>query len=230
MHLERQLEKLLELEKLKEENTILQDKLASAQKEIKDARSSQQEFTKVSHVIMLTQENARLKNDVAFLTERVNRLLKRKPELEAEAAKPPELKQVPELEAEAEPELESEAAKPPELKQVPELEAQAEPELKQVPELKPPELKQEELKPEAEPKQETLYADPEEADSSTEPEENPEAEPPEFSVYEKKIKGKTYFVSDNDDMYIYDVLEDGSVGQQVGQLVKSDGKTKVVWI
>ena len=189
MHLERQLEKLQELEKLKEENTILQDKLASAQKEIKDARSSQQEFTKVSHVIMLTQENARLKNDVAFLTERVNRLLKRKPEL----------KQVPELEAEA--------AKPPELKQV-------------------PELKQEELK------QETLYADPEEADSSTEPEENPntEAELPEFSVYEKKIKGKTYFVSDNEDMYIYDVLEDGSVGQQVGQLVKSDGKTKVVWV
>lgn len=51
----------------------------------------------------------------------------------------------------------------------------------------------------------------------------------ERQLHEKKIKGITYFV--DDDNVLYQRLESGMCGERVGELsiVESTGKTKVVW-
>lgn len=57
-------------------------------------------------------------------------------------------------------------------------------------------------------------------------EENTEeaTEEADISVFEKKIKGKLYYVSDDDIMNIYTILPDGGIGEQVGRYEKeSDG-------
>lgn len=50
-----------------------------------------------------------------------------------------------------------------------------------------------------------------------------------LALYEKKINKTTYFVSDDDDMRIFIKTETGEVGDEVGHLVKVDGKLKPVW-
>jgi hypothetical protein len=53
---------------------------------------------------------------------------------------------------------------------------------------------------------------------------------PELNVYEKKIKGIMYYVSDNEEMKIYEQLDDGEIGEEVGYYEKKDdGKRKIVW-
>ena len=50
-----------------------------------------------------------------------------------------------------------------------------------------------------------------------------------IDVYEKVIKGNTYYVSNKEDKTIYEKLEDGSIGNKVGTIVKSNGRSKVEW-
>lgn len=52
-----------------------------------------------------------------------------------------------------------------------------------------------------------------------------------FSVYEKKIKGIVYYVSDDADMRIFAQTLDGEIGEEVGryQLDQSSGKNKPVF-
>lgn len=61
------------------------------------------------------------------------------------------------------------------------------------------------------------------------PPQQPVEEEQSFPVYEKTIKGITYYISDNADMIIFNISEDGSVGSRVGQLIKVEGKTKIQW-
>lgn len=49
---------------------------------------------------------------------------------------------------------------------------------------------------------------------------------PTDTYQEKKIKGISYYVSD--DQIVYE-NNDGVVGTRVGQIVKEDGRSKVVW-
>lgn len=51
----------------------------------------------------------------------------------------------------------------------------------------------------------------------------------ELEVYEKVIKGVTYYVSCNEDMTIYKIDDEGVIGDKLGKLEKINGKTKVVW-
>jgi chromosome segregation ATPase len=51
----------------------------------------------------------------------------------------------------------------------------------------------------------------------------------DYDVYEKDIKGKTYYVSNKEDKIIYDIEGDGSVGKAVGRIEKVNGRSKVVW-
>jgi chromosome segregation ATPase len=51
-----------------------------------------------------------------------------------------------------------------------------------------------------------------------------------ISIYEKKIKGKIYYINTNDDKTVYEKNDDGSVGKIVGTLDRQGGKTKIVWI
>jgi hypothetical protein len=60
--------------------------------------------------------------------------------------------------------------------------------------------------------------------------EDVEEDIPELNVYEKKIKGIMYYVSDNEEMKIYEQLDDGEIGEEVGYYEKKDdGKRKIVW-
>lgn len=56
-------------------------------------------------------------------------------------------------------------------------------------------------------------------------------EEPELSLYEKKIKGVVYYVSDDVHMRIYTRLPDGEVGDEVGKYEKDEetGKSKAVF-
>lgn len=48
-------------------------------------------------------------------------------------------------------------------------------------------------------------------------------------VYEKKIKGKVYFVSKSDNMTVFEKNNDGTIGNDVGYLEKQGEKFKMVW-
>lgn len=48
-------------------------------------------------------------------------------------------------------------------------------------------------------------------------------------VYEKKIKGKIYFVSKSDNMTVFEKNNDGTIGNEVGYLEKQGDKFKMVW-
>lgn len=68
-------------------------------------------------------------------------------------------------------------------------------------------------------------------DQPTEPEVTAEESTSEhLEVYEKKIKGKMYFVSSQDDKTVYERKTDGSVGDIVGYLEKHGTKTKITWV
>lgn len=52
----------------------------------------------------------------------------------------------------------------------------------------------------------------------------------EIEVYEKRFNKKSYYVSDDDKMIIYNILEDGAVGEEIGHCVKdASGRLKPVW-
>lgn len=57
-----------------------------------------------------------------------------------------------------------------------------------------------------------------------EPEDTEEAD---ISVFEKKIKGKLYYVSDDDIMNIFTILPDGGIGDQVGRYEKESDSGKL---
>ncbi len=61
--------------------------------------------------------------------------------------------------------------------------------------------------------------------------ETQEKQEPELNVYEKKIKGTVYYVSDDADMCIFMKNPDGDIGEEVGryQLDESSGKNKPVF-
>lgn len=141
---DKQIQTIKELEK---EVSILRKQLASSQQEVIEATKDQQEFTKVSQLIHLEKENAKLRADIALLNDRISR----------KGEKPHSRPQSPIAAA------------------------------------------------------------------------TPVPVPDDVSVYEKTIKGKTYYITDDDHMLIYDILEDGVMGPKLGQLVKQDNKTKVVW-
>lgn len=53
---------------------------------------------------------------------------------------------------------------------------------------------------------------------------------PELSVYEKKIKGKLYYVSDDNNMRIFTIADEGEIGEEVGYFkVDEKGKKTPVW-
>lgn len=51
-----------------------------------------------------------------------------------------------------------------------------------------------------------------------------------IDVYEKKIKGKIYFVSKGEDMTVFNKRDDGSIGDPVGVLEKHGEKFKITWL
>lgn len=55
--------------------------------------------------------------------------------------------------------------------------------------------------------------------------------PPGPQVYEKKIKGVSYYISDDDDMIIYKKEDDGSIGPALGKLERhaETQKLKIIW-
>lgn len=122
------------IQTLKYEKRTLEDKLEACRVELMDALADQREFTKVSQVVMLERENAKLHEDVELLNARLEKLLKK----------------------------------------------------------------------------------------------GPSGEGPQ-GVCEKKIKGTTYYVSEDDEMIIYKVMENGTLGPKLGRLEKQDGRTKAVW-
>ena len=57
-----------------------------------------------------------------------------------------------------------------------------------------------------------------------------EDETPEVSVYEKKIKGIVYYVSDDEHMRIFEKQDTGEIGDELGYLeLTAGGKYKAVW-
>lgn len=49
----------------------------------------------------------------------------------------------------------------------------------------------------------------------------------EVNVIEKKIEGKMYYVSDDDNMIIYEKLPNEEIGDEIGQLVEMKTKSKI---
>lgn len=139
---------------LENEISILRAQLSACKQEIQEAQKDQREFSKVSQVIQMEKENAKLKADIALLNERLSRKVEKAVD---ESPKKNDNASTGEVEA-----------------------------------------------------------------TNTD-------KAPSFSVYEKKIKGKNYYISNDDEMIIYDVLEDGDVGPRLGQLIKKEDKTKIVW-
>jgi hypothetical protein len=54
----------------------------------------------------------------------------------------------------------------------------------------------------------------------------------DLQVFEKNINKRPYYVSDNDDMTIYEKEENGDIGRELGRLVKDpvSGRRKPVWL
>jgi hypothetical protein len=51
----------------------------------------------------------------------------------------------------------------------------------------------------------------------------------ELELYEKVIKGNVYYISCKDDMNIFIKNEDNSVGNNIGRIIKINGKSKIDW-
>jgi hypothetical protein len=53
----------------------------------------------------------------------------------------------------------------------------------------------------------------------------------DVQVYEKNINKRSYYVSDNEAMVIYEKEENGDIGQELGRLIKDQvtGKLKPIW-
>lgn len=63
--------------------------------------------------------------------------------------------------------------------------------------------------------------------NSKEPEPASE-ETADLDVFEKKIKGVTYYVSNDDEKRVFEKLDDGSIGNEIGKLQMAGSKYKLV--
>ena len=104
------------------------------------------------------------------------------------------------------------------------------------PEEEPAEEPMEEPTEEEPTEEEPIEEEPAEEEPMEEPTEEPEEEPEEeteeeeeLDVVEKKIGGKMYYVSSNEDKTIYEIVEDECIGEALGRIEKVDGKSKVKW-
>jgi type IV secretory pathway VirB10-like protein len=165
-------------------------------------------FSKVSHIIAMEKENAKLKSDIKLLTHRCNILSKRNIQVHPtpilnECHMPLPQNILPSFQP------------PPEPK--PKLP------LLSIPSPTPP-------SPSPPPSPPAPPSPPNDNRDTLEDEDEDEDEDEadEETFIEKKIKGTIYYISENT-QYIYEKLENGDVGKKLGALEKRNDKTRAVW-
>lgn len=206
-------EHLKRYDALYQENQKLRNEITSLQED-------QHVYNKVSQIIALEKENNRLKVEIEFLSKRVTNLLASRRVSETSSSVPPDP-----VTTDAHHDVESHTCYDDQRQQQDEHQVKGEGEVKGDSEVEG----EGEGKVESEGENDDEEHGDEEHGDEGHSEEEPEEEP-DVEMYVKTIKGIDYYVSDDDQMIIYEInQEDESVGRRLGQLQKVNGKTKVVW-
>jgi hypothetical protein len=179
-----------------ENNQVLLEEIKKKDRCILKLESEISDLKNTSLISHLTKQLDDLKNQLS-IADKVNKNLTKQLQDFRNAPKKIAIKKKTKPESEPEPEQEPE----PEPEQEPEQEPEPEPEQEPEPE------------PEPEPEQEPEP----EPESESEPELDDDED---IALTKKKIRGTIYYVTDNEDQYIYEILSNGQVGKIVGQIRK----------
>ena len=207
--------------KLQQSHDTIAYKLQLAEAELKEAKRDQHEFSKVSQVIRLEKENYALRKEIEILNTRIDRLLRRQ-----QGTTPTDL-DTNDINNAQDPPTTSTDLDTNDINNA------------QDPPTTSTDLDTKDINDAQDPPTTSTDLDTKDINDAQDPptpttstnhdlQEQNNDDKQELSVYERKIKGVMYYISDTPDMFVYDILDDGDVGPLKGKCRKVDGKYTIV--